>query len=168
MAMIAALSSIFSPTPPISSIRHAFERQRDSLADANAHGRKRELAAAALKLLGRGESEARARHAERVAERDRAPVGVHPRIVVGDAELAEHRETLRRKGFVEFDHVEVADFQAEALHQFLAGGSRTNAHDPRRDPGDRRAEHTGARCQAVALRSFFRGDDDGRRAVVDA
>ena len=58
---------------------HLLQRERDSLADADAHGGERELAAGALQLLGRGQREAGARHAERVAERDRAAVGVHPR-----------------------------------------------------------------------------------------
>ena len=72
------------------------------------------------KLLGRGQRQAGAGHAERVAERDRAAVGVHVRRVVGDAELAQDGEALRGEGFVQFDHVEVADLEAEALHQLFA------------------------------------------------
>src|SRR5690348_18198013 len=168
MAMIAALSSIFSPTPPMDSILHPFERQRDSLADADTHGRKRELAATALKLLGRGESEARARHAERVAKRDRATVGVHLRRVVGNAELAENGESLRREGLVQFDHVEVPDLEAEALHQLFGSGRGADAHDSRRNPGHRSAEHAGLGREAVAPGRFLRRDDDRRRAVVHA
>ena len=81
---------------------------------------RRELAAVALKLLGRGQREARARHPERMAERDRAAVGVHLRRVVGKAELAQHGEPLRGERLVQFDHVEVGDLEAEALHQLLA------------------------------------------------
>src|SRR4051794_39787183 len=105
-AMIAASSTVFIATPPMATILHPFERQRDSLADADAHGRKSELAAGPLKLLGGGEGEARAGHAERVAEGDRAAVGVHVGRIVGDAELAENGEALGGEGFVELDHVE--------------------------------------------------------------
>src|SRR5881275_945443 len=91
-AMIAASSIVFVATPPMATILHPFERQRDSLANADAHGGKRELAAGALKLLGRGQSEARTGHAERMAERDRAAVRVHAGIVIRNAQLAEHGE----------------------------------------------------------------------------
>src|SRR6185369_11581845 len=108
---------------------HPFESERDSLADADAHGGEAELAAAALQLLGRGEREPGAGHAERMAERDGAAVGVLAGIVVGDTELAEDGEALRREGFVQFDHVEVADLEAEPLHQFLRRGCGADAHD---------------------------------------
>src|SRR4051794_20949513 len=89
-AMIAASSRVFSATPPMASILHPFERERDSLADADAHGGEAKPAAGSLKLLGRGQREPRPRHAERVAERDRAAIGVHPRIVIGDPQLTKH------------------------------------------------------------------------------
>src|SRR4029079_3072116 len=88
-AMIAASSSRFAAVA-MTRMLHPFERERDSLADADAHGRKRELAAIALQLLGRSEGKARPGHAEGVAERDRATVGVHARIVVSDPEFAKH------------------------------------------------------------------------------
>ena len=84
----------------MSGIIHPSERERDSLADADAHGRKRQLSAGPLKLLGGGERQAGARHAERMAERDRATVGVHSGIVVGDAELAQDGEALGRESLV--------------------------------------------------------------------
>src|SRR4051794_30239647 len=104
-AMIAASSMVFSATPPMTSILYPFERQRDSLADADAHGRKRALASGALELFGCRQREARARHAERVTKRDRAAVGVHMGCVVRDAELAEDGEPLGGEGLVQFDHV---------------------------------------------------------------
>ena len=42
-----------------------------------------------------------------MAERDGAAVGVHVRGVVGQAELAQHRERLRGEGLVELDHVDL-------------------------------------------------------------
>ena len=76
-----------------------------------------QLAAAALQFLGRGQGEARARHAERMAERDRAAVGVHVRRVVGEAELAHHRQALGGERFVQFDHVDVADLKTKPFEQ---------------------------------------------------
>src|SRR6476661_5766244 len=130
-AMIAALSSSFTAVAMRGNL-HPFERERDSLADADAHGRERELSAAALELLGCGQRKARAGHSERMAESDRAAVGVHLRRIVGKAELAEDGETLRRERFVQLDHVEVTDLQPEPLHQLLGGRSRADAHDARR------------------------------------
>ena len=83
------------------------------------------------------------------------PLGFTRGVVVGDAELAKHREALRGEGLVEFDHVEVADLEAEALHQFLGRRRGADAHDPRRNAGDGGAEHARLRGQAVALRRFF-------------
>src|SRR5690349_13158486 len=93
-AMIAASSSVFSATDPMTGILHPFDCERDSLADADAHGGERELPSGPLKLLGRSERKARPRHAERMTQRDGAAVRVHSRIVVGDAELAKHGQTL--------------------------------------------------------------------------
>src|SRR5437763_6667076 len=115
-AMIAASSMVFSATPPMRSILHPFERERDSLADADAHGGERALAAGSLQLLGGGKNEARPGHAERMAERDRTAVGVHVWRIIGEAELAEHGERLCGEGVGQLDHVEVADLQAQALH----------------------------------------------------
>src|SRR5437763_5791411 len=113
-AMIAASSMVFSATPPMMDILHPFERERDSLADADAHGGKRELAAGALKLLGRRERETRPRHAEGVAERDRATVRVHAGIVICSAQLAQHGKALCRARLVQFDHIEVDNLEAKA------------------------------------------------------
>jgi hypothetical protein len=40
-----------------------------------------------------------------MTERDRAAVGIDVRRVVGQPEVARHRERLRREGLVELDHV---------------------------------------------------------------
>src|SRR4029079_4477824 len=117
-AMIAASSSRFAAVA-MTGILHPFERERDSLADSDAHGRKRELAAGLLQLLGRGQSETRSGHAEGVTERDRAAVGVHSRIVVSDPEFAKHGKSLRGERLIELDHVEVGDLESQPLHQLF-------------------------------------------------
>ena len=76
--------------------------------------------ATAVQLLGRGQGEARAGHAERMAERDRAAVGVHAGVVIGEAELAHHRQALRGEGLVQFDHVDVIDVQDQAVQATFA------------------------------------------------
>src|SRR5204863_3163328 len=60
--------------------------RRDALPDADAHRAQRIAAAGAVKLLDGGEDKAGAGHAERVTERDRSAIGVHARILVGQAE----------------------------------------------------------------------------------
>src|SRR3954467_1444140 len=52
----------------------ALERERYALPHAHAHGGKRALAAALLQAVDRGQRNARARHSERMPERDRAAV----------------------------------------------------------------------------------------------
>ena len=37
--------------------------------------------------------------------------------IVGDTELTQHRQSLRRERFVEFDDVHIADFETELFHQ---------------------------------------------------
>src|SRR4051794_24364002 len=120
---------------------HPFEGERDSLADADAHGCKRKAAADLMKLVGGGERQARPGHAERVTERDRAAVRIHPRRIVWHAEPAENREPLGGEGLVQLDDVEIADRDAKALHKLFRGGRRADAHDARRHPGDRCAKH---------------------------
>ena len=50
------------------------ERNRDALADADAHGRQRAVGVGELEAQRRRAGNARAGHAERMAERDRAAV----------------------------------------------------------------------------------------------
>src|SRR3546814_18327610 len=63
--------------------------------------------------------------------------------VVGQAELPHHRQPLRGKGLVQFDHVQVADLQAQPIEQILGPGRRPNAHEPGRNASDRAAEKIG-------------------------
>src|SRR5205814_2041998 len=128
-AKIAA-SSIVATSPTRGSL-YLLQSERDSLADSDAHGGEAELSAIALQFLGGGKREARTGHSQRVAERDGAAVRIHASVVVGNAELPKDGEALRGEGLVELDHVEVADLEAEALHQLLGCGRRTDAHDSR-------------------------------------
>jgi hypothetical protein len=61
----------------------------DALADADAHGAQRVAAAVSLQLVDRRRHQARAAHAERVAEAMAPPFGFTCGVVVGEAELAQ-------------------------------------------------------------------------------
>src|SRR3546814_15113665 len=68
---------------------------------------------------------------DRVAERDARPVDVEdfvPAVVLRPAPALEHREHLRREGFVEFDEVDIVPAQPAAREQPLDGGDGADAH----------------------------------------
>src|SRR6202158_6161505 len=94
---------------------HHLDRHRDALPDADAHRGERALAAALLHAVHRGHGEARAAHAERVAERDGAAMRVDEIGIVLDAELAQAGDALRGEGFIELDQIEIADLQSQPL-----------------------------------------------------
>ena len=78
----------------------SFQRNRDTLADADAHGRQRPPATRQAELKRRRACYARAGHAERMAQRDGAAIGIDAGVVVGNAEIAQCRQTLRGEGLV--------------------------------------------------------------------
>ena len=95
----------------------------------------------------RGQREPRARHAQRMAERDGAAMGIDLLGIVGEAELAQAGERLRGEGLVELDHIEVADLEPEPLHQLAGRRHRADAHDARRH---RRPTPCRARARAAS------------------
>src|SRR3546814_2167968 len=105
------------------------DHHRDALANADAHGGESVAAAGAVEFFGGGEDEAGAGHAEGVAQRDGAAVGVHILCVVGEAELAQDREALGGEGFVQFDHIHVGDDEAEAFEELLRGRSEEHTSE---------------------------------------
>src|SRR5471030_1263437 len=147
---------------------NALDDDGDALPHADAHGAQRVAPAAALQLVHRGRHQARAAHAQRMAERDGAAVRIDARVVVAQAERAQHRQSLRGKGLVQFDDVDLVQRHAELAQQLLRGRHRPHAHDARRHAGARHADHAGARCQAVAPGRVGAGQQQGAGAVVDA
>src|SRR5580692_1220065 len=91
----------------------AFDDHCDALTHSDAHGAEGVTAAAALELIDRGGCEARAAGAERMAERDRAALGIHMGGIVRDLELAQHGERLGRECLVELDQVHLVERQSE-------------------------------------------------------
>ena len=90
------------------------QRQRNALTHTNAHGSQRMTLAAALKIPGGAARYTCARHAKRMAERDCTAAPVKPRIVLGEAKRAGASDHLHRKGFVEFEHGEIAHTKCKA------------------------------------------------------
>src|SRR5579862_5641657 len=66
----AAIGSLFAGGS------NALHRQRDALADADAHGGERALAVAFLQAVHRGQRQSRPGHAERMAERNSTAVRI--------------------------------------------------------------------------------------------
>jgi hypothetical protein len=110
--------------------------------------------------------EARAAHAERVAEGNGAAVGVHAGVAIGDAHLAQHRQRLRRERLVQLDHVHVVEREARQFQCPPARRHRSHPHDPRLHARRRAREDSCARRQAMRLQRALRSDEQRRRAVV--
>src|SRR6185437_14941999 len=90
----------------------ALDDERNALPDADAHRAQRVAAPRALELVHRRRDEPRAARAERMAERDRATVGIHARIVVGEAMVARDGQRLCRERLVQLDHVHLREVEA--------------------------------------------------------
>src|SRR5580692_1616385 len=97
-----------------------------------------------------------------------AAVRIDVRGVIGDAELAQAGETLRGKGFVDLDQIEIGNLEAEPLHQLFGRWHGADSHDARRYCRRGHAEDAGTRRQSVRLGSVFACKNDGGGAVVDA
>src|SRR3984885_5804391 len=103
-----------------------FDQRRDALPHANAHRGNRTLAATRFERVQRGQRKACTRHAQWVPERNRPAMRVHVLRIVGEAELARHRQTLSGERLVELDHVDIADLHPQALEQLLRRRRRTD------------------------------------------
>ena len=85
--------------------------------------------------------------------RDRAAVRIDMRRIVGQAEVARHRQRLRGEGFVQLDHVHLGDRQAEpARAPSCVAGDGPKPMIARRQAGRGHAEHARARLQPVLVR----------------
>src|SRR3984957_14840543 len=146
----------------------ALDRQRRALADTDAHCGEAVAAAAPLELERDGAREARARHAERMAERDRAAIRIDMAGIIRKPEPAQAGKRLRGERLVELDNVEARWLELQPFGQFADRRDRAHAHHARRDAGGRVAENAGDRREPMRFRGLARGDDERRRAVVDA
>src|SRR5699024_7565816 len=68
---------------------------------------------------------------QRVADSDRAAVGVDARVVVGDVEGVQEGEHLDGECFVDLDQAEVLDVQSRQVERLAGGRHRAQAHQRR-------------------------------------
>src|SRR5262249_22212933 len=94
------------PTTRASVLAVRLEEPRGALAAADAHRHHAVARLAPEQLVGDGANHARARHAERMADRDRAAVDVELRGI--DAQAIAAVDHLRGEGLVELPHVDLA------------------------------------------------------------
>src|ERR1043166_6860639 len=110
------------------TLLHPLDRQRQTLADAYAQSRDRAPSALLRELMGRGQSEPRARHAERMAERDGTAVRIDVLGIVLEAELTRARWRRRREVFIDLDQIKIGELDPEPLEQLARRGHRAQAH----------------------------------------
>ena len=109
---------------------------------------------------------ARARRADRMAERDRAAVDVDSRGI--ERQVPQDGQDLRREGFIQLDQLEVAELQAGAIQELADRGHRSDAHHARIDAGGRPPDDPREGLQAAPKSFVFLGQHDGRATVRDA
>ena len=106
---------------------------------------------------------ARAGHAIRVADRDRAAVDVEQ--IVVDAETIAAVENLYSKRFVQFPQTDIVHLEAKTLKQFRDREDGADAHFIRLGARDRHADIAAQRIEAFLLSDLGFHHDAGRRAV---
>ena len=126
------------------------------------------LAAALHHLMRRRDGKPRARHAERMAERDGAAVGLTCSASSGRPSWRRQASACEANAFVELDHVEIADLEPGAAISLRVDGTGPMPMTRGGTPADGHAEDARVGREAVLLRRRFRGDDHGGGAVVDA
>src|ERR1044072_9906854 len=133
-----------------------FEHGRQALADADAHGRNAEPAAAAAQLAEKGGGEAGAGAAEWVAEGDRAAVDVEALLV--EPELSGAGEDLGGEGLVELDQVDLVDREARGGKGARDRLDRADAHVCGVVPGEFGGEDPGTLLGTEPLDAGRGGD----------
>src|SRR5471032_2448659 len=74
----------------LAAVSNAFQHQRNALAHADAHGAQGIAATRAVQLVDGRQSQPRTGSTQRMTERNRAAIRVDARIVVAQAQLADH------------------------------------------------------------------------------
>ena len=113
--MRAAINAAIATTPELRAVfvacrSYLLDNGRDSLADPDTHRRDAERGSAPAHLMRQRHHQPRARASQRMPKCDRAAVHVEPLFV--DLEIGVAREHLRAERLVDFEQVDVADFQS--------------------------------------------------------
>ena len=101
-----------------------------------------------------------------MADGDGAAVDVD--VIGGQAQLGVDRGSLRGKGLVQLEQVDVLGLQAGLLQGLTDGGDGAGAHQSGIDAHRTGGDDLGHGLQAVGLDELAGGHDDGGSAVVDA
>src|SRR5438270_12471207 len=146
--------------------RLALEKGGNALADADAHGGDPIPPASAFQLAEQRARKPRTRGADRVTDGDRAAVRVGA--VVGQGQLADAWDDLRRERLIQLDRVAFLRRHAGALHELADGGDRTEAHKVGMHAGRCARHHPAERTQPQRTSLLTRADEQSGGAVVDA
>src|SRR5262249_10769440 len=139
------------------------EESRGALTAAHAHRHHAVPGLAAKELVGDRADHARARHAERMTDRDRAAVDVELRGI--DAELIATVNDLRGERLVQLPHVDVVDLEAVTLQELRHRIHGTDAHLVRPAASDREAAEDELGTDTKGLRAVHRHHQRRARAV---
>src|SRR4051812_24849296 len=144
------------------------DERRHALPHADAHRAERVLLRRRLELVGRGEQQPGAGHAERVPEGDGAAVGIEPGIPVVEAELPHAGEHLGRESLVELDDVHVGKRELGLGQDLSRRGNWPESHGARLDAHDRARDDARQRREAELAHRALRRQQQGARAVIDS
>jgi hypothetical protein len=144
-------------------LRENFEQSRCAHAAADAHRHDAVFRAAPLAFDQQVAGHARARHAVRVADGDRA--ARHVELVVRNAEFVADVEHLAGECFVELPDADIVHRQAVLLQELRHGEHRADAHLVRIARRDHHAAVDAERLEAALFR-FLRFHQHQRRRAV--
>ncbi len=152
------------PGPAACGRAYPPEEHRDPLPTADTERHEAELMIAALHLVEDLRGERGAGRADRMAERDRAAVGVDLRLV--EAELVDHGERLGGERLVELDHADLVKRPAGALEHLADRRHGADAHDRGVDAARRVGEDLRAHGGAELGRPRGAHQEHGGAGVV--
>ena len=138
------------------------------MAHADAHGDEGVASACFTKGTCCREGEAGTRHSEGMAHGNGSSVGVNARIEIVKAERARYSQGLGGEGFVELNMVDVCHGQSGTLQGELGGGHGADSHDAGLNAGDSARDDASKGRERVGAKARFRGNEQGRSAVVKA
>ena len=104
----------------------SFDDRRDTLTDADAHGRETVAAAALFHFMDEGRHDPGAAAAQRMSQGNGAAIDVES--VETDAELAGAGKHLRCECLVDLDQIDLLDTQSCAFESFLRRRNGADAH----------------------------------------
>src|SRR5215472_13145873 len=146
-ASVAKRKSRIHGLSPMSD--YVFEGERHAHAPAHAKRRNASLGFALQHLVEKRDRDARARATNGMTEREGAAVDVH--LATVEMKLTVAGEDLRGEGLVQFDEIEVGQFETVFLLHLVQSRNRANAHDARIDSGGRNRKNAGERLEVVFL-----------------